>query len=390
MSTISTIPVSEAIFAMKRGEKIVFIQPKQLKKGKDGKFEAPKRYNGSLFFDVHFKVNVIMLKYKNAEGKIIEVAVPTNDFKPEDLVEEISRNTITKECKGEFTYTNLMTTRPPLDPENKEDNRHKDLASDGKPKPPSIQTSVKHGGELAEFAMLLRHQSEAAIKAAGAEGTVTAILHFDIEGLKIRPIIKTHVSKKAKENAGALLDDPILYIKSPMGKYPATYPNKALQNQRKSVFYDYSSRRVVLGKNGRPKEEFDLAVLLDDAGEPLLDAAGNKIVVDETNLHKYLKFGSIINKGRVNCGSICISNVGVSHCFEATSSVVTPSNGEVEEAEYEDDYVDEPLTEVVQGTQSTTQVTQQAKQAHTQVSATTANALNPAEAQVIDDLLDEL
>lgn len=370
MATISVIPVSEAITAMKRGETICFIQQKQTRKGKDGKPEAPKRYNGSLFFDVLYRVNVV-----DATGKIT-----------------------LKECGGDFSYTNLKTTKPPLDPENKEDRRHKDLASaDGKPKPPTIQSNMKCAGELGEFLMLLKPQIEASIRAAGAEGTETAIPHFDIEGLKIRPIVKTHISKKAKENAGAALEDPILYIKSPMGKYPATYPKKALQNQRKSVFADYSSRRVVPGRNGKPKEEFDLAVLVDNTGEPVLNDAGEKIVVDETNLHKYLGYGSIINKGRINCGSICISNVGVSLGVDATWSACTPSNGTTEDAEYEDSYVDEPLTEVSQVTQSSeptqvtpAQVTNTVKQAPTVVSATTANSLNPAESQVVDDLLDEL
>lgn len=392
MSAIPVVPVSEAIYAMKRGETICFIQSKQVKKGKDGKVEPPKRYNGCLYFDVLYKIKVFQVKYENNAGKTVLISLPTEDAKlPDDVKNVISRTTVTKEC-ADFSYTNLKTTKAPLDPNDKDDPRYKMQVRDGKVGAPTIQTSIKNAGEAGEFLLLLTPQINAAIKAAGAEDSATFIQYFDIEGLRIIPIVKTRISKSAPEKAGELLDDPIIYIKSPIGKYPANFPKKALQNQRKSVFVDYLSRRVVLGKNGKPKKEYDRAVLLDETGDALLNDAGEKQVVDETNLYKYLKYGSMVNEGRFNCGTICISNLGVSLGVESTWAACTPVSGSSnEEVEYEDDYVDEQLTVTAVATSSapTETVTKQVKTPVT-VSATTANSLTPAESQAVDDLLDEL
>lgn len=355
MSLIPVIPVSDAIAAMDRGETICFIQQKVTKKGKDGKPEPPKSYNGCLFFEVHFKVNVV-----GADGKIT-----------------------TKECKGDFSYNELTTTKVPLDPSTPEAKN-----TDGKTKPPVIQTNVSKAGELGQFLLRLKPQLEKAIKAAGEGG----IQFFETENLKIRSIVKTHVSKKAKENAGGLIYDPIIYIRSPPGKYPATYPTRALQNQRKSVFVDFASRRVVAARNGKAKQEFDFAVIRDENGEPILDDNGEQQIVNEDNLYQYLKYGSVINQGRMNCGTISISNVAVSTQINATWSAVTPAVGNSEEAEFEGDYVNEELTEVmVKETElpNLKLVQKQVAQPET-VSAAVANSTDPAEAQVVDDLLNDL
>lgn len=349
MSLINDIPVSEAIAAMDRGENIITIQQKVTKKGKDGKPEAPKRYTGCLFFEAHYKVNVI-----NEDGTIT-----------------------TKECKGDFSYNNFTTTKAPLDPEDKEDKRQ-EYNKQG-PKAPVIQSNLSKAGELGQFLNKLRPQFEAEVRRA-ATGAVN---FFELDGQKIRPIVKTHISKKAAENPGGVIDDPIVYIKSPMGNYPALYPIPSLRNQRKSTFWDFSSRRVVKGKNGKAKQEFDLATYEDK-------------VVDESNLHHYLKYGSVINQGRLNCGSVSLGEAWVSLGVDATWSAVTPSDGTTaEEAEYAGDYVNEEFTpeievEVPEIKTPLTVVSKPVVAQPTTVSTVVSNSENPAEAQVVDDLMNDL
>lgn len=167
------------------------------------------------------------------------------------------------------------------------------------------------------------------------------------------------------DKAGKPLEHPILRFKVDFKKYPDNYFIPALAGKPKTIVYDASKPKRVGGKI-----VYEKAVVVGDDGVPA--------DLDENNAHKFITRGSTIVEARINMGSACVSNMGITASLLIVNMVLDRSN---------DIIFDDEDGEETEGTEGA-EVTEGAKDAEVAEGAE-GTEKTPIEGAVDDSIADE-
>lgn len=221
--------------------------------------------------------------------------------------------------QGWFSIKDVVITRGPADPEDKNDPRNEYITPTTTQN--KLQTSCSNSGPFGEFLLKLND--------VWLEKVAEMKARKDIPSTKkIFELVQARVSENAKENAEEPIEDPIIRFKVDFDKFSDKYPHAFLRGQPKTQFFDYSTRYI----DDKGFEKFMPAVIVNENGE--------EEPVSNANLHKFVKTGAIIRKGRINISSVAVSGPGVSMPMMLTTAVIeqAPDSG------FDDE--DEPVVDV--------------------------------------------
>lgn len=129
----------------------------------------------------------------------------------------------------------------------------------------------------------------------------------ELKRKKVKGAAQTHVSKTAKENAGAVIDDPYITHNVDFdARWPDRHPRKSLQGKPKTILLDYDKKSIdpVTGAI-----TFEPAMVEDDDG--------NLVPVTNDNVHKFINNGAMLFRGRAYFDGVCASASVISqvkHC----------------------------------------------------------------------------
>lgn len=147
-------------------------------------------------------------------------------------------------------------------------------------------------------------------------------------------LVLEYGANSGPDKAGKPLEDPIIRLKVDFKKYPANYFIPALAGKPKTTVYDASKPKRVGGKT-----TYEKAVVVGDDGAPA--------DLDENNAHKFITRGSTIVEARINMGSACVSNMGITASLHIVNMVLDRSNDII----FDDE--DEEETEGAEGSEGT-------------------------------------
>jgi len=101
---------------------------------------------------------------------------------------------------------------------------------------------------------------------------------------KFHDLMQYKLSAENEKTPGALIEDPILRFQIEKASFSKDYMYPFLQNQPKTIFYDYDTKYI--DTNG--KEQFKTATIEEN---------GKKIPVTIENMHKFIKYGTVLKAG---------------------------------------------------------------------------------------------
>jgi hypothetical protein len=173
----------------------------------------------------------------------------------------------------------------------------------------NIETDLASSGVLGKMMVALNTEYMRQVNALITEGKFVPGLNL------VRPMIQTHYSnkcpiaelkgKKIQKNG---VDSPKIRMSLDFSTYPDTFPIKEFRGLPKTVVYDFRTGKV--DANGRIVYEV---------------AKVNGMPVNDSNVHEFIKRGSVIRDGRLSLDTLSSSNFGVSFKKIATKLVVEPA-----------------------------------------------------------------
>jgi len=202
-----------------------------------------------------------------------------------------------KKSAGYISFNkDIPLTKGVADPANKDDQRTKFPGTRL-----NVETSLSRAGCVGRVLEKMTPSYNAQVTKMIEAG--------DMEEKPIHPLMQTHYSTKKDvpvEYRGKPIPDPKIRFKLDFKPYPANFPNKTLAGQPKTQILDWSTRKIIVEKDGKAREEFSAAVVLVDGTEDQYEPVG------ELNVHKFITPGSVLKRGRLqlnsaNCNAQCVS-----------------------------------------------------------------------------------
>jgi hypothetical protein len=219
---------------------------------------------------------------------------------------------------GRFSFKDVPISRGLADPADTNDPRNDPSQN----RRNIIQTTAKKLGPFGQFLILLNRQYMSQVN-----GLIESKWIFE-KNKKPFPIIQTHISENAAENAGGELDDPIVRFTIDWKKYSDKHYIPELRGQTVTQFLDFRTRYIET-KGERSFERFKPAMVTDPQ-------TGEQVLVTEANQHLFVTNGSIIRRGRTEIDSITIGKNWISMDMTLTRTVIEPG----QEGAYSDEVVE--------------------------------------------------
>jgi len=203
----------------------------------------------------------------------------------------------------------MVLTKTTVNPENKtEDYRAREGYA------PCIDTTVKKSGVFGRCMDELDkewHRQMALMKENKL--LVSAMPKGMVRNLVTR--VYSEECPKA-ELKGTMREDPTYNFSIDFTSWPDKYPRAILRGQPKTLIYDYTKSYI----DEKGVKQYKLATVINDAGEEEL--------LNDKNVHKFLRFGAKVRIGRFFLDSANQSGQGIAWTRLATKLVVEPAPAE--------------------------------------------------------------